>query len=227
MLLTMFVILPTIGEASTTNAIDLPRNDRTNFSMDEKSDLTTINDANDNRVYKISLGMNPTEKLTLVSRKTFDIEITDSNGNTIVQHVGIGDEGSRQIEFPTSEIGDYYIYITPSADGRDVYPYSLRVIAGEPVYINGGSYRVDLNTSSITSSSSTSTIQTFNLSNVSSIPNDAILTAFTIGGTETNRNLVSLYSIKRSLRPNSSLSWINATYPLYNPGELDYVPKIP
>ena len=51
------------------------------------------------------------------------------------------------------------------------------------------------------------------------------MTDFTIGGTETNRNLVSLYSIKRSLRPNSTSSWIDATFPLYNPKQLDAVPK--
>lgn len=51
------------------------------------------------------------------------------------------------------------------------------------------------------------------------------MTGFTIGGTDTNRHLVSLYSIKRSLRPNSTFSWIDATFPMYSPRELDAVPK--
>lgn len=226
MLLTMFVILPNLGEASTTNVIDLQRNDSTNTLMTpEKNHLSTIVDENDSRAYKVSLGMNRTEKLTIVSKKTFDIVITDSNGTTLVQRSGFGDEGNRQVEFPTSEIGDYYIYITPSADGRDQYTYSLRVIVGEPVYIYSNYYKVDLNTSTLKSPTTTSTTQTFDLSNVSSIPNDAILTDFTIGGTETNRTILNLTSIKRSLRPSSNVSWIDVTYPLYGVDRLDYVPK--
>jgi len=46
-----------------------------------------------------------------------------------------------------------------------------------------------------------------------------------VGGTEVNRSSLSLYSIKRSLRPNSSLNWIDATYPLYSPSDLDVAPK--
>lgn len=82
-----------------------------------------------------------------------------------------------------------------------------------------------MNASSISSIKTTSTIQYFDLTNVSSIPDDAILTGFTIGGTETNRYLISLYSIKRSLCPTSTVSWIDATFPLYNPKQLDAVPK--
>ncbi|XQY91690.1 hypothetical protein ACNRWW_19715 [Metabacillus sp. HB246100] len=232
MLLTVFItLLPNLADASTSselaieNAVELPRNDSTNFSMPEKNDLTDIVDASDSRAYKISLGMNPTEKLTIITEKTFDIEITDANGITLVQRSGVGTEGNRQVEFPTSEVGDYFIYITPSEDGRNLYPYSLRVIVGEPIYHYSNSYRVNLSTSTLTSSKTTSAIQSFDLSNVSTIPNDAIVTGFTIGGTEVNRSLLSLYSIKRSLRPTSSFSWIDATFSLYKRDQLDYVPK--
>lgn len=222
----MFVIFPNLSKADTTDVIDLPRNDSTNSLMTpEKNHLSNIVDENDSRVYKISLGMNRTEKLTIVSKKTFDIEITDANGTTLVQRSGFGDEGNRQVEFPTSVIGEYYIYITPSVDDRNQYPYSLRVIVGEPVYMYSNFYKVDLNTSTLTSPTTTSTTQNFDLSNVSSIPNDAILTDFTIGGTETNRTVLNLTSIKRSLRPSSSISWIDVTYPLYGVDRLDYVSK--
>lgn len=134
-ILFLFVFMPSITNANGLyeGATDLQRNDSTNYFIDEKNDLTTITGEDDSRIYKISLGMNASEKLTLVSRKTFDVEITGPNGNTIVQRTGVGDEGYRQVEFETSYVGDYYIQINPSNDGRSDYPYSLRVIAGEPV----------------------------------------------------------------------------------------------
>ncbi|GAA0286384.1 hypothetical protein GGQ92_000973 [Gracilibacillus halotolerans] len=65
------------------DAIELPRNDKTDRTMPEKNHLNEINSDTDSRAYKIELGMNPTEKLTIVSQKNYDIVITDSNGNTI------------------------------------------------------------------------------------------------------------------------------------------------
>jgi len=224
----LFVCMPLVVKANNLSeeAVELQRNDRTDFSIPEKSDLISVNGPEESRVYKIALGMNNSEKLTLVTRKTFDVEIFDPNGDRIVQKTGFGDEGNRQVEFETRIVGDYYIQIKPAKDGRNNYPYSIRTIVGEPVYLYANPvYRVDLRTSSITSRNTTSAIQSFDLTNVSSIPDDAILTGFTIGGTETNRNLVSLYSIKRSLRPNSAFSWIDATFPLYSPNHLDAVPK--
>lgn len=208
------------------DAIELPRNDKTDRTMPEKNHLTEINSDTDSRVYKIELGMNPTEKLTIVSQKTYDIVITDSNGNTIIQRNEIGEEGSRQVEFPTDNYGDYYLFITPSDDGRTQYPYSLRVIVGEPIYLYyGNEYQINLLNSSLTPTNTTSRIQYFDLSDIDSIPEGSILTGFTVGGTEVNRSSLSLYSIKRSLRPNSSLNWIDATYPLYSPSDLDVAPK--
>jgi len=224
----LFVCMPLVAKANdlSEEAVELQRNDRTDFSIPEKSDLISVNGPEESKVYKIALGINKSEKLTLVSRKTFDVEIFDPNGDRIVQKTGFGDEGNRQVEFETRIVGDYYIQIKPAKDGRNNYPYSIRTIVGEPVYLYANPvYRVDLRTSSITSRNTTSAIQSFDLTNVSSIPDDAILTGFTIGGTETNRNLVSLYSIKRSLRPNSAFSWIDATFPLYSPNHLDAVPK--
>lgn len=227
-ILSLFVFMPLVTNANdlSEEAIELQRNDRTDFSIPEKSDLTSIMGDGDSKIYKVALGMNRSEKLTLVTRKTFDVTITDPNGDRIVQETGLGDEGNRQVEFETSIVGEYYIQIKPSEYGRNNYPYSLRTIVGEPVYLYANpSYRVDLRTSSISSRKTTSDIQYFDLTNISSIPDDAILTDFTIGGKETNRYLVSLYSIKRSLRPTSSFSWIDATFPLYNPKQLDAVPK--
>lgn len=228
--LTLFVLMPLTIDANSLyeDAIDLPRNDSIHSLIPEKNDLTTIVDDTDSRFYKVSLGMYDEESLTLVPsrNKTFDVEIRDNAGNPIVQRYGVGDNGNRQIKFATNYIGDYYIYIKPSNDGGSDYPYSLRVIAGEPVYLalNPG-HRVNLNTTSITSSKTTSSIQYFDVTNVSSIPDDAILTHILVGGTETNRYLTDLYTLKRSIRPDSTYTWINAEFPLYQPQQLDHVPK--
>ncbi len=228
--LALFVLMPLTIEASSLNedAIDLPRNDSIHSLIPEKNDLTKIVDDTDSRFYKVSLGMNAEENLTLVPsrNKTFDVEIMDNYGNLIVQRNGVGNDGSRQIKFATNYIGDYYIYIKPSNDGGSDYPYSLRVIAGEPVYLAlNPDHRVNLNTTSITSSKTTSSTQYFDLTNVSSIPDDAILTNILVGGKETNRYLTDLYTLKRSILPNSTNNWINAEYPLYQPSQLDHVPK--
>jgi hypothetical protein len=225
-LLVMLVFLPKLVGAEEVNTIiDLPRNDSTNFSMLEKNDLTSIIDENDKRIYRVSLGMNPYEKFTIVSQKTFDIVITDSDGVVLAQRTGFGVEGNRQVEFPTSKVEDYYIYITPSNDEKNQYPYSLRVIAGEPVYFYYNNYTVNLNSSSITKSSPSSSIQTINLTNISEIPSDAILTSFTVYGQQIGRENISLYSLKRSIRPSSSYSWIDAGYSLFTTDKLDYVAK--
>lgn len=228
--LALFVLMPLTIEASSLNedAIDLPRNDSIHSLIPEKSDLTKIVDDTDSRFYKVSLGMNAEESLTLVPsrNKTFDVEIMDNSGNLIVQRYGVGNDGNRQIKFATNYIGDYYIYIKPSNDGGSDYPYSLRVIAGEPVYLAlNPDHRVNLNTTSITSSKTTSSTQYFDLTNISSIPDDAILTNILVGGKETNRYLTDLYTLKRSILPDSTNNWIDAEYPLYQPSQLDHVPK--
>lgn len=228
--LTLFVLMPLSIDANSLygEVIDLPRNDSIHSLIPEKNDLTTIVDDTDSRFYKVSLGMNDEESLTLVPsrNKTFDVEIMDNTGNVIVQRYGVGNDGNRQIKFETNYIGDYYIYIKPSNDGGSDYPYSLRVVAGEPVYlVSNPGHRVNLNTTSITSSKTTSSIQYFDLTNVSSIPDDAILTNILVGGTETNRHLTDLYTLKRSIRPDSTYTWINAVFPLYQPNQLDHVSK--
>lgn len=216
------------AETNFDNAIELQRNDSTDLSIPEKNALTTITDQSDSRIYKISLGMNPSEKVTLVSGKKFDIEITDPDGSTIAQATAIGGYNTtdtRQVVFPTSKVGDYYVEITPSTFGGTQYPYSLRVIVGEPIYTYGHTHKVNLLSSSITSSRTTSAVQYFDLSSVSTIPEDAVLTDIFVGGNDVNAMLLNLYSSKRSIRPNSTYTWIDAAFPLYRKGNLDYVPK--
>lgn len=103
--------MPLVTNANdlSEEAIELQRNDRTDFSIPEKSDLTSIMGDGDSKIYKVALGMNRSEKLTLVTRKTFDVTITDPNGDRIVQETGLGDEGNKQVEFETSIVGEYYI----------------------------------------------------------------------------------------------------------------------
>lgn len=232
--LMLFAFMPILNVSAavddTEQIIELDRNDKINSSMPLIRHDTSVTDETDSRIYKVLLGMNSTEKLTILSKKTFDIEITDENGFTIVQRTGIGRDGFyssgvAQVEFNTNYIGYYYIYVTPLNDGNNTYPYSMGVIVGEPLYHNlNPTHRVDLNTSSMTSSAGSS-IQNFSLSNVSSIPDHAILTNISIGGTETNRNLVDITSIKRSIRPSSTNKWIETTFPLYDADRLDNVPK--
>ncbi|WP_339262692.1 hypothetical protein [Lysinibacillus sp. FSL K6-3209] len=110
-ILSLFVFMPLVTNANdlSEEAIELQRNDRTDFSIPEKSDLTSIMGDGDSKIYKVALGMNRSEKLTLVTRKTFDVTITDPNGDRIVQETGLGDEGNKQVEFETSIVGEYYI----------------------------------------------------------------------------------------------------------------------
>ncbi|TCI67857.1 hypothetical protein EVJ22_13445 [Exiguobacterium sp. SH0S7] len=225
----LFMLNPVLSANASTfeEAVELPRNDSTSFVIPEKNDLTTINNNDDVRTYKVFLGMNQTEKLTLISQKTYAVEIYDAQGITLAKREKVGEEGNRQLTFETASTGWYYVEINPSdTDFKTDYPYSLRVIVGEPLYVNNiNPYTVNLGSSSITSTSNASRIQYFDLSNEASIPDDAILTSVTIGGSESNRYLLDLYSIKRSIRPSSTVSWIHTGFPLYDASNLDYVAK--
>ncbi|KIL12923.1 hypothetical protein [Bacillus safensis] len=203
-----------------SNSIELKRSNAF-YSPDEA--MTIITHAEDRRLYKVSLGMNKTEKLTLRSSKTFDVKITNPNSEIISESRGIGrstinEEGTAQVEFPTDTVGDYLIYIEPSDDKKKQFPYELNVTVGMPVLypIPASSVmekRITLNQASITSFNKTSSLQYFDLSNDSSIPNNSYIIEVRTDGPDSGRNSLSLYTLKRSIRPNSSMTWINTTYP--------------
>ncbi|MGG1698462.1 MULTISPECIES: hypothetical protein [Bacillus] len=203
-----------------SNSIELKRNN--NFIKPDETQ-TTITHAEDRRLYKVSLGMNKTEKLTLRSSKTFDVIITNPNSEIISQSRGIGrstinEEGTAQVEFPTNTVGDYLIYIEPSDDKKNQFPYELNVAVGVPVLypIPTSSVmekRITLNQASITSFNKTSSLQYFDLSNDSSIPDNSYITEVRTDGPDSGRNSLSLYTLKRSIRPNSSMTWIDTKYP--------------
>ena len=66
-ILSLFVFMPLVTNANdlSEETIELQRNDRTDFSIPEKSDLTSIMGEGDSKIYKVALGMNRSEKLTL------------------------------------------------------------------------------------------------------------------------------------------------------------------
>ncbi|WP_397536538.1 hypothetical protein [Rummeliibacillus pycnus] len=237
-----FFLLSSITSSADTlpeNVIDIERNDSTNFSTPLKSYYSVVENESDIKTYKIFLGQNASEKLTLMTsdlsgtnpKKTYDVEITDEEGTLISAKNGMGrypeydpktvsvvyTPGVSQLQFKTETAGYYYVHVKPSNDGKTQYPYNVRILVGEPFYLNASKpYDVKLNSIYLTQSASSST-QSFDLSNTSAIPADAILTDFTVYGTETNRVIVSnLYGITRSLKPNSQLSWINTSYPFYS-----------
>lgn len=199
-----------------TAPIELKRSNA--FSIPDEA-KTTIISKDDHRIYKVYLGINKTEKLTLRSSKTFDVKITNPNNEVISQSKGIGkstinEEGIAQIEFPTDLEGDYLIYIEPSNDDKNKFPYELNVTVGMPVlYSPLMEKRITLNQASITSFNKTSSLQYFDLSNDNSIPDNSYITEVRTDGPDSGRNSLSLYTLKRSIRPNSSMTWINTTYP--------------
>ncbi|AVI42707.1 hypothetical protein [Bacillus pumilus] len=180
---------------------------------------TTIISKDDHRIYKVYLGINKAEKLTLRSSKTFDVKITNPKSEVISQSKGIGkstinEEGTAQIEFPTDLEGDYLIYIHPSDDDKNQFPYELNVTVGMPVlYSPVMEKRITLNQASITSFNKTSSLQYFDLSNDSSIPDNSYITEVRTDGPDSGQNSLSLYTLKRSIRPNSSMTWIDTKYP--------------
>ncbi|MBD3859063.1 hypothetical protein IEE86_04880 [Bacillus sp. 28A-2] len=216
--LVITILLSTISfnAQAADEPIELKRSNA--FSIPDES-KTTIKNTDDHRIYKVYLGMNKTEKLTLRSPKTFDVKITNPNSEVISQSRGIGkstinEEGTAQIEFPTVTEGDYLIYIKPSDDDKNQFPYELNVTVGMPVlYSPVMEKRITLNQTSITSFKKTSSLQNFDLSNDSSIPNNSYITEVRTDGPDIGRNSLSIYTLKRSIRPNSSMTWINTTYP--------------
>ncbi|MGE6630401.1 hypothetical protein [Bacillus sp. NPDC077027] len=200
----------------TNQAIELERHKGFRNATEVK---TTIVDEHDSRLYKVSLGMNSTEKLTLRSSKTFDVKITSPNGEIITQRTGIGrntlnDEGVAQVEFPTDTVGNYFISIKSSNDNKNQFPYELNVAAGTPVlYPFDIEKKISLNRTSITSFNKTSSIQYFDLTNEISIPDHSYITEVRTDGPDSGRNLLSLYTLKRSIRPDSNMTWFNTTYP--------------
>ena len=248
-----FLLLPSIYTVSANtfsgDVIDIERNDSTYYTTPVNAYTSAIESESDIKTYKVILGQNSTEKLTIMTtdktgtnpKKTYDIEIRDENNNLISSKNGMGRYGEydaatnsvvytpgvSQLQFNTVTAGYYYIQVKPSNDGKTEYPYNVRVLVGEPLYMHASKpYRVNLNSINLTKSLSSNT-QYFDLTNISAIPVDAILTDFTVAGTESNRSIVSnLYSIKRSLKPNSDLSWIDGIFPFYQPeGNLDDRPK--
>ncbi|MCC9088192.1 MULTISPECIES: hypothetical protein [Bacillus] len=216
--LVITILLSTIpfNAQAVDEPIELKRSNA--FSIPDEAKTTIIN-TDDHRLYKVYLGINKTEKLTLRSSKTFDVKITNPNNEIILQSKGIGrstinEEGSAQIEFPTDTEGDYLIYIEPSDDNKNKFPYELNVTVGKPVlYSPIMEKRLTLNQASITSFNRTSSLQYFDLSNDSSIPNHSYITEVRTDGPDSGRNSLSLYTLKRSIRPNSSMTWIDTTYP--------------
>lgn len=73
--------------------------------------------------------------------------------------------------------------------------------------------RITLNQASITSFNKTSSLQYFDLSNDSSIPDNSYITEVRTDGPDSGQNSLSLYTLKRSIRPNSSITWIDTKYP--------------
>ncbi|CDM68524.1 Hypothetical protein CM240_1365 [Clostridium bornimense] len=133
--------------------------------------------------YKVNLSEG-TKTLTIYAPYVTVTATVFNSEKSKVYENKFGKSLKRQGKFDVSNAGTYYIRISSDDEITEKVAYTMLV--GAPDYTTK-TYTKSLSTTKLTTYSRYSSIQTFDLSNVSSIPDSAIVKTISLGGTETNK----------------------------------------
>lgn len=140
------------------------------------------------------------QTLSINAIKAVSVVVYDENDNPVFIST-YGPATKIGQKFNISQAGTYYIQIT-SVDDVDASYY---IMIGAPWY-KSGTYTYNYSSSvAINVSTKVSSTVSFDLSSISSIPDTAVVTGVSIGGTETG----SASGRVRSLKPTNKSTWID------------------
>ncbi|MDU1421688.1 MAG: hypothetical protein E6917_12330 [Clostridium botulinum] len=199
------------------SAIEIERNNNNDFYKSPKYILYSINGSNDEDWYSVFLKEGE-ETLTLQSfHKDLSAEVVSKDGKKLLQNTVFDPTTKKQAKFKVAQTGTYYIHIKNN-NGSYSEQAEYRLTIGLPVY-TVKYYTVEFNNFvSVNSRTGKSNIVTFDLTNNSKIPEDAVLMAVSIGGRESG----TAYSRTRSIRAANQNRWIDTTEFLFKKDNLIY-----
>ncbi|ENK1244580.1 hypothetical protein AB2063_002789 [Clostridium botulinum] len=200
---------------SKESSIEIERNDNNDFYGSPKYILSSINGSNDEDWYSVFLKEGE-ETLTLQSfHKDLSAEVVSKSGEELLKNTVFGPNTKKQAKFKVAQTGTYYIHIKNNT-GTYSEQAEYRLTIGLPVYTLKY-YTVDFNNVvSVDPRTGKSNTVTFDLTNNSQIPEDAVLMRVSINGKESGR----AYKRTRSIKAADQTRWIDTTESLFNKDNL-------
>lgn len=167
--------------------------------------LGSLEPASDIDFFSVSLPAGDNTLIVQPYRADLHVELFDSNKNRV--HREIFTKRNMQSELNLDEAGLYYIRIAmePGTQPDPNQNPSYRLLIGNPYYEWGSFTYSGISSTTITPWRKTSAIREFDLSNNSSIPDDACVDNIRIGGRESER----VYGRVRSVKPLGHYKWFD------------------
>lgn len=180
---------------------------------DMNYDYTTgsISDPSDVDWYEVWLpsGLNTLNFNNYTSSSSVLLSIEDANGFDIIAPSIMTSGSMRTVSFEIPTSGHYFINLS-SNDTSFLNAISYRIVIGEPFYTTG-SYTQALTTSFNLTKTVLTASSTFSTTNVTTIPDTAIVTEIIFGGTKTN----NANNEVRSIRVMNTTNWIKCKPPIF------------